>query len=202
MILRDINLTIEQGEMVAIMGKSGSGKSTLLHVLGTLDQPTSGEYWFQGNNLMQAEDSALASFRNKSIGFVFQSYFLLPQKTALENVMVPLFYASHYRVDAVEHAQNMLSKVGMLDRMHHKPSALSGGQCQRIAIARALVNNPAVLLADEPTGALDSATTEDILQLFSALNREGQTIIMVTHDEQISQACRCCIRIVDGQIQG
>jgi len=201
-VLQNISLTINQGEMVSIMGKSGSGKSTLLHILGTLDQPTSGEYWFNGENITHIEGKTLALFRNESIGFVFQSYFLLPHKNALDNVKVPLLYSPKFQENADLRAKGMLEKVAMGDRTTHKPSTLSGGQCQRVAIARALVNKPSIILADEPTGALDSSTTEDIMTLFRELNKEGQTIIMVTHDEQIGQACSRCIRIVDGKIEG
>ena len=201
-VLQNVSLTIEEGEMVAIMGKSGSGKSTLLHILGTLDQPTSGEYWFNDEDITHIQSKQLALFRNQFIGFVFQSYFLLPHKSALDNVMVPLLYSPRFQTSARDRAQDMLEKVAMGDRLSHRPSALSGGQCQRVAIARALVNQPSMILADEPTGALDSSTTDDIMSLFRELNREGQTIIMVTHDEQIGQACNRCIHIVDGKIQG
>ena len=201
-VLQNISLTIKKGEMVAIMGKSGSGKSTLLHILGTLDQITSGEYWFQGENITYIQGKELALFRSQSIGFVFQSYFLLPHKNALNNVMVPLLYSSRFQSCAKERAQEMLDKVDMSDRLDHNPSTLSGGQCQRVAIARALVNKPSIILADEPTGALDSVTGDSIIALFRALNKEGQTIIMVTHDEQIGNACDRCIHIVDGKIQG
>ncbi len=199
-VLKDISLVIEKGEMVSIMGKSGSGKSTLLHILGTLDKPTTGRYLFNDEDITHITGKKLACFRNESIGFVFQSYFLLSHKNALHNVMVPLLYSSRFNTSAQARAKEMLNKVAMNDRLTYKPSTLSGGQCQRVAIARALVNQPSIILADEPTGALDSATTEDIMGLFHTLNKEGQTIIMVTHDEQISRECERCIHIVDGEI--
>lgn len=202
LVLKNVSLTINEGEMVAIMGKSGSGKSTLLHIIGTLDQPTSGEYWFNGEDITHIDGKKLSLFRNTSIGFVFQSYFLLPHKSALDNVKLPLLYSPITHENGNDLAHEMLAKVSMEDRISHKPSTLSGGQCQRVAIARALVNKPSVILADEPTGALDSSTTEDIMHLFRTLNKEGQTIIMVTHDDQIGQACDRCIHIVDGRIQG
>lgn len=200
-VLKDISLNINEGEMVAITGKSGSGKSTLLHILGTLDKPCSGEYWFSDTNITHISGKQLANFRNQYLGFVFQSYFLLSHKNALENVMLPFLYREHSDLDNTENqAKEMLKKVEMEDRFYHKPSELSGGQCQRVAIARALVNQPSVILADEPTGALDSATSANILSLFCQLNKEGQTIIMVTHDEQIANICNRRIQITDGRI--
>ena len=200
-ILQDVSFTINEGDMIAIMGKSGSGKSTLLHILGTLDKPTTGEYWFHNKDITHLTEAGLSRFRNQSIGFVFQSYFLLSNKDAMDNVALPLLYSDQIQSDAYTLAKNILEKVKMGDRIHHKPAALSGGQCQRVAIARALVSQPSIILADEPTGALDSATSRDIMDLFHTLNHEGQTIIMVTHDEQISRECNRCIHLVDGQIK-
>jgi len=198
--LRDASLDIDRNEYVAIMGPSGSGKSTLMNLLGCLDTPTSGLYEFDGNNVGDLDDNALASIRNKQIGFVFQTFNLLARSTALHNVELPLIYAgisSHLRR---ERAEQSLRAVGLGDRMNHKPNELSGGQRQRVAVARALVNNPSIILADEPTGNLDSKTGIEIMQLLSELHHAGNTIILVTHEEEIAAHAHRIIRIFDGEI--
>lgn len=196
--LDDVSLRIDAGEMVAIRGPSGSGKSTLMNILGCLDRPDSGRYFLAEEDVSQLSRSALATVRNRRIGFVFQAFNLLPRITALENVELPLHYAG--RRDARQRAIEALRAVGLADRMHHEPNQLSGGQRQRVAIARAIVNDPAILLADEPTGALDSRTGEEILALFKALNQQGRTVIVVTHDAGVARHCAREIFVRDGRI--
>ena len=204
-VLRGISLIIEKGELVTLMGASGSGKSTLMHILGCLDHPTSGEYWFEGRDISHLSPKERARLRNRTIGFVFQSFNLLPRTTALDNVLMPLSYS---RESLTEHqkrqrATEMLEKVGLADRAHHQPSQLSGGEQQRVAIARSLINRPQVLFADEPTGNLDSHTSEEILRMFEKLNgTEGITIILVTHDPNVARHSQRTIRIKDGLIEG
>lgn len=196
--LDGVDIEIEDGEMVAITGPSGSGKSTLMHILGCLDTPDGGEYILAGEDVSGLSKDRLAGIRNRRIGFVFQSFNLLPRLSALENVEMPLLYAS--RRDARKRAAEALSTVGLGDRMHHEPNQLSGGQRQRVAVARAIVTNPDILLADEPTGNLDSKTGEEILDLFQALNRQGRTVILVTHDQKVAAYCRRQICILDGKV--
>jgi putative ABC transport system ATP-binding protein len=198
--LQDINLRNAKNEYVALMGASGSGKSTLMNILGALDTPTSGRYFLNGNDVSKMNDDELAAIRNREIGFVFQTFNLLSRSTALENVMLPLVYSGIPKEERIESAKNALIKVQLADRMSHKPSELSGGQRQRVAIARALVNNPALLLADEPTGNLDTATSLEIMSLFEELHRQGNTIIIITHEEDIAQHAQRVIRMVDGKI--
>lgn len=197
--LRGVDLTIRLNEMVAIMGSSGSGKSTMLNILGLLDVPTAGQYWLDGQDVAQLSQSALARVRGRRIGFVFQTFELLPRQTAVRNVELPLIYSGTpgRRQRAIE----ALRRVGLQDRMTHRPNQMSGGQRQRVAIARALVQRPAILLADEPTGNLDSRTSEEILDLFESLHREGQTIVIVTHEPDIAQRCRRIVRLRDGQVE-
>ncbi len=199
--LRDVSLEINRNEYVAIMGPSGSGKSTLMNILGCLDTPTKGVYLFEEENVSEMNDNQLAEIRNKKIGFVFQTFNLLPRSTALHNVELPLIYAWIHRAERLERAFEALSKVGLADRVEHKPNELSGGQRQRVAIARALVTNPSIILADEPTGNLDSKTGEEIMQLFDELHRNGNTIILVTHEEEIAKNAHRIIRIRDGLIE-
>ena len=198
--LRGVNLQIFKGEYVAIMGPSGSGKSTLMNILGCLDTPTSGSFILNGNAVDQMDDDELADIRNREIGFVFQTFNLLPRSTSLHNVELPLIYAGVDLDERLEIARNALIQVGLKERMNHKPNELSGGQRQRVAVARALVNNPSILLADEPTGNLDTATGDEIMLLFDELYNKGNTIILVTHEEDIAQRARRIIRIRDGRI--
>jgi len=199
--LCDVDLHISSGEYVAIMGPSGSGKSTLMNLIGALDIPTSGELLINGLNLAVQKADELAEFRNRTIGFVFQQFNLLPKTNALENVKLPLLYARNREIgDINEQAAACLERVGLSDRMDHEPTQLSGGQQQRVAIARALVNQPSVILADEPTGALDSKTSEEILDLFEALNNSGITLIVVTHDQEVADRCKRNLLFRDGRI--
>ncbi|MEN3007696.1 ABC transporter ATP-binding protein [Pseudothermotoga sp.] len=198
--LDGVSLTVEEGEFLIVMGPSGSGKSTLLHVIGCLDKPDDGEIYIDSTPVSKLNDNQLARIRNKMIGFVFQQFNLLPRLTALENVELPMIYAGVPRQLRRNRAKELLELVGLGDRMHHKPTQLSGGQMQRVAIARALANKPAVLLADEPTGNLDSKSGEEILKIFSDLNNEGQTIIVVTHDPDVAKRGDRIVRMRDGKI--
>ncbi|MDQ0214916.1 putative ABC transport system ATP-binding protein [Oikeobacillus pervagus] len=199
-ILHHINLSIEQGEYVSIMGPSGSGKSTLMNIIGCLDTPTSGEYTLEGKNMLAGKENELAAIRNQFIGFVFQSFNLLPRSTALENVELPLIYAKVEKKERRKRAIEALTKVGLADRLHFKPTQLSGGQKQRVAIARAIVNQPKFVLADEPTGALDSKSSEQVMDIFTKLNQEGVTVVLITHEQEIADFTNRKIFIRDGQI--
>ncbi len=198
--LRSVSVTINKNEYVAIMGPSGSGKSTLMNLLGCLDTPTSGMYILNGTDVSKMEDDFLAEIRNKEIGFVFQTFNLLPRYTALENVTLPLIYAGVPKAEREKIATDTLKQVGLSDRMTHKPNELSGGQRQRVAIARALVNKPSIILADEPTGNLDSKTSIDIMALLDAIHKAGNTVIVVTHEEDIARHAERIIRLFDGEI--
>jgi putative ABC transport system ATP-binding protein len=199
--LQGVTLTIARNEYVALMGPSGSGKSTLMNMLGCLDTPTSGTYLFTGENVSDMDDDDLAEIRNREIGFVFQTFNLLPRATALQNVELPLVYSGMPRAERLQRATQALERVGLSDRMDHKPNELSGGQRQRVAIARALVTSPSIILADEPTGNLDSKTGQDIMRLFGELWRGGNTVILVTHEEDIARHARRIIRLRDGRIE-
>ena len=198
--LIDLTMNIAQGEFVAIIGQSGSGKTTLLDILGCLSHPTSGEYWLDGDNVNLLPDSQLTTIRNEKIGFIFQTFHLLPRKTALENVQLPLMYARASRATQQDRAREVLTMVGLKDRLYHYSNQLSGGQQQRVAIARALANRPALLLADEPTGNLDSQSGNDILNVFEQLHQQGQTVIIITHDPLIAQRAERRIILSDGKI--
>ncbi len=198
--LDGVNFTINRGEWVAIIGQSGSGKSTLMNMLGCLDTPSSGTYRLNGSDVQTMADDELADLRNKEIGFIFQTFQLLPRATALQNVMLPLVYRGTPKRDRRAQAEAALASVGLTKRMHHRPNELSGGQRQRVAIARALVGEPSMLLADEPTGNLDSATGEDIIRLFDELYRRGHTILLVTHEPKLAARCPRAIRLMDGRV--
>jgi putative ABC transport system ATP-binding protein len=200
-VLKGIDLDIDKGEYVAIMGPSGSGKSTLMNLLGCLDTPTSGSYILNGKDVSQMSDDELAEIRNKEIGFVFQTFNLLPRTTALDNVALPMVYAGASKKDRTERAQEVLTDVGLADRMDHRPNQLSGGQRQRVAVGRALVNKPSIILADEPTGNLDSKTGVEIMNLFEDIHKAGNTIIVVTHEEEIASHAQRVIRLRDGMIE-
>ncbi len=200
-VLKGIDLNIERGEYVALMGPSGSGKSTLMNILGCLDTATSGSYELNGVNVSTMTDDELAEIRNKEIGFIFQTFNLLPRTTALENVALPMIYAGVSKADRIKRAEKVLADVGLADRMDHRPNELSGGQRQRVAVGRALVNNPSIILADEPTGNLDSKTSEEIMNLIDAIHQAGNTVILVTHEEDIAQRAKRVIRLRDGVIE-
>ncbi|OQX75440.1 MAG: macrolide ABC transporter ATP-binding protein [Bacteroidetes bacterium 4484_249] len=198
--LRGLSLTIYKNEFVALMGPSGSGKSTLMNLIGCLDTPTSGQYFLNGKDVSKLDDNNLAEIRNKEIGFVFQTFNLLPRSTALENVMLPLIYAGFNKTKRKQRAVEVLENVNLSDRMEHRPNELSGGQRQRVAVARALVNHPSIILADEPTGNLDSKTSVEIMGLLEEIHKDGNTIILVTHEEDIAQHAHRIIRLLDGEV--
>ena len=198
--LRGVSITIQKNEFVALMGPSGSGKSTLMNLLGCLDTPTSGQYFLNGKDVSKLNDNDLAEIRNKEIGFIFQTFNLLPRSTALDNVMLPLIYAGYNKNDRIQQATEALQAVGLSDRMMHKPNELSGGQRQRVATARALVNKPSLILADEPTGNLDSKTSIEIMDLLEDIHKAGNTIILVTHEESIARYAKRIIRLIDGMV--
>ena len=200
-VLKGISLDIQKNEYVALMGPSGSGKSTLMNILGCLDSPSSGSYILNGQDVSTMPDDDLAEVRNKEIGFVFQQFNLLPRLTAAENVALPLVYAGLTKKTRQDMAMTVLEKVGLTDRSHHKPNELSGGQCQRVAIARALVNNPSLILADEPTGNLDTKTSIEIMEIFSAIQSSGNTVVLVTHEEDIANYAHRVVRLRDGLIE-
>ncbi len=200
-VLKGIDLQINKGEYVALMGPSGSGKSTLMNLLGCLDTPTSGTYILNGNDVSKMHDDDLAEIRNKEIGFVFQTFNLLPRTTALDNVALPMIYAGYSKSERNERATEVLTQVNLADRMDHQPNQLSGGQRQRVAIARALVNKPSIILADEPTGNLDSKTSIEIMNLFNDIHKNGNTVIVVTHEEDIAKYAHRIIRLRDGMIE-
>lgn len=200
-VLKGIDLNIHTNEYVALMGPSGSGKSTLMNILGCLDSPSAGSYILNGQDVSKMPDDDLADVRNKEIGFVFQQFNLLPRLTALENVALPLVYAGVSRKQRTDMAMDVIKKVGLEDRSHHKPNELSGGQCQRVAIARALVNNPSLILADEPTGNLDTRTSKEIMDIFSQIQATGNTVILVTHEEDIAHYAKRIVRLRDGLIE-
>lgn len=199
--LRSISISIQQNEYVAFTGPSGSGKSTLMNLLGCLDTPTNGQYFLNDQDVSEMSDNALAAVRNQEIGFIFQTFNLIPRMSALENVALPLVYAGMGKDDRLERAEKAMTDVGLADRLHHKPNELSGGQRQRVSTARALVNNPSIILADEPTGNLDSKTSNEIMELFDDLYRQGNTIILVTHEPDIANRSRRIIRLMDGLVE-
>lgn len=200
-VLKGIDLTINKGEYVALMGPSGSGKSTLMNILGCLDTPTAGSYFLNGKDVSRLSDNELAEIRNKEIGFVFQTFNLMPRTTALDNVALPMVYAGYSKAAREERATEVLNEVGLGDRMDHEPNQLSGGQRQRVAVGRALVNKPSIILADEPTGNLDSKTSVEIMGLFDAIHAKGNTVILVTHEEDIAEHAHRVIRLRDGVIE-
>ena len=200
-VLKGIDLEINKGESVALMGPSGSGKSTLMNLLGCLDTPTSGSYILNGKDVSKMHDDELAEIRNKEIGFVFQTFNLLPRTTALDNVALPMVYAGYSKSERIIRAEEVLKQVGLADRMDHQPNQLSGGQRQRVAVARALVNKPSIILADEPTGNLDSKTSEEIMKLFGDIHKLGNTVIVVTHEEEVAAYAHRVIRLRDGLIE-
>ncbi len=200
-VLKGIDLEIKKGEYVALMGPSGSGKSTLMNILGCLDTPTSGSYILNGKDVSKMKDNELAAIRNKEIGFVFQTFNLLPRMTALDNVALPMIYAGYSKSERKTRAESVLNQVSLSDRMDHQPNQLSGGQRQRVAVARALVNKPSIILADEPTGNLDSKTSEEIMILFNEIHANGNTVILVTHEEEIAAYAHRIIRLRDGMIE-
>ena len=199
-VLKGIDLEVRQGEFLAVLGPSGSGKSTLMNIIGCLDVPTSGNYWLNGRLIADEDQTSLAHIRSAEVGFIFQSFYLLQRQDAWSNVELPLIYANMHEKDRKARVEEMLTKVGLADRMHHFPNQLSGGQQQRVAIARAIATNPTILLADEPTGALDQKTGAQVMQLFHELNDEGRTIIMITHDAKIAAHAERIVRILDGNI--
>ena len=199
--LRGVSFSIEKGEFVSIMGPSGSGKSTLMNIIGCLDTPSEGTYFLNQRNVGQLDEEQLAGIRNQEIGFIFQQFHLLPRSTALENVALPLKYASVQRAEQLSRAEEVLNKVGLSGRLSHKPTELSGGEQQRVAIARALVNSPSILFADEPTGNLDSKTGKEVLEIFKELNEKGQTIVVITHEHTIAKQSQRTITIKDGKIE-
>lgn len=199
--LRSINLSIHKNEYVALMGPSGSGKSTLMNILGCLDSPTGGSYYLNQKDVSKLDDNELAEIRNREIGFVFQTFNLLPRSTAIENVALPLIYSGEHKKLRLSKAAEVLQQVGLADRINHKPNELSGGQSQRVALARALVNNPSIILADEPTGNLDSKTSVEIMGMFEKIHKQGNTIIIVTHEEEIARHAHRIIRLLDGNIE-
>ena len=200
-VLKGIDLQIKKGEYVALMGPSGSGKSTLMNLLGCLDTPTAGSYLLSGQDVSNMSDDELAEIRNKEIGFVFQTFNLLPRTTALDNVALPMVYAGATKTQRTKRAQEVLTDVGLADRMDHRPNQLSGGQRQRVAVGRALVNKPSIILADEPTGNLDSKTSLEIMALFDAIHAQGNTVILVTHEEEVAQHAHRVIRLRDGRVE-
>lgn len=199
-VLKGIDLTVNEGEFLAVLGPSGSGKSTLMNIIGCLDVPTEGSYVLSGRKIGEQDEKTLAHIRSKEIGFIFQSFHLLQKQTALENVELPMIYAGLNKHERMERAKEMLEKVGLGDKMYHYPNQMSGGQQQRVAIARAISTNPTILLADEPTGALDQKTGAQVMDLFHTLNEEGRTIIMITHDVNIAKHAKRIVRILDGNI--
>jgi putative ABC transport system ATP-binding protein len=199
--LRGVDINIDRNEFIALMGASGSGKSTLMNLLGCLDTPSEGEYWLNGTNVSTMVDDELAEIRNKEIGFVFQTFNLLPRLSALENVALPLVYAGRNKAARHERARQVLTEVGLGDRIDHKPNELSGGQRQRVAIARALVNSPSIILADEPTGNLDTKTSIEIMGIFERIHARGNTVILVTHEPDIAEHCHRIVRLLDGRVE-